>query len=141
MDVHTKEQRSYNMSRVKSKNTKPELLMFSLLKGLGYKFKKHFPITGKPDIAFPDCKVVVFIDGEFWHGKDFFITKDSLQPFWVKKIGDNLRRDRKVTRKLRAEGWHVLRLWDKKVLKHPERAVHRIINFVARMKVESNLKQ
>ena len=132
MDVHTKEQRSYNMSRVKSRNTKPEILIFSLLKEAGYKFEKHYPVVGKPDIVFKEEKVAIFIDGEFWHGKNFKTLRGKISPFWVNKIGDNLRRDRRTDRVLRVNGWHVLRFWDKKIIKHPHRAIQRIIKFLER---------
>ena len=130
MDVHTKEQRSYNMSRVKSKNTKPEKLMFALLKKSGYKFKKHYPIIGKPDIVFPHYKVVIFINGEFWHGKDYFTLKENLAPFWVKKIGENITRDRKTIRKLRSEGWHILQFWDKTIIRTPDKSLKRVARFL-----------
>lgn len=135
MDVHTKEQRSYNMSRVKSKNTKPELLIFSLLEEAGYQFEKHYAIAGKPDIAFPEHKVAVFVDGEFWHGKDYKQIRNSLAPFWVEKIGENLKRDGRNMRKLRAEGWHVLHLWDKKVVKNPKQSLRRITRFLERVEI------
>lgn len=122
------------MSQIKSKNTKPERIIFSILEEKGYKFERHYPIAGKPDIAFPDCKVAVFIDGEYWHGKDFEITKQTMSPFWLKKIRDNIKRDKKNKRKLRNEGWHVMRLWGKKVVKHPERALKRIAKFVKKAK-------
>lgn len=134
MDRHTPAQRSFNMSQVKSKNTKPELLMFSLLEEAGIKFEKHYPIIGKPDIAFPECKVAVFIDGEFWHGKDFKRLKKTISPFWVKKIGDNVRRDRKTVRELRKEGWHILHMWDKRIVRHPKQSLQRIIRFLERVK-------
>lgn len=122
------------MSQVKSKNTKPEVLMFSLLRKAGYKFEKHYPVAGKPDIAFPSQKVAIFIDGEFWHGRNFIRVKETLPSFWVKKIGDNLKRDRKNTRKLRIEGWHVLHLWDKWIINHPKQSLERIIKFLERSK-------
>lgn len=130
MDRHTPAQRSFNMSQVKSKNTKPELLMFSLLDQANIKFEKHFPILGKPDIAFPKYKVAVFIDGEFWHGKDFKKIKDTLHPFWVKKIGDNIKRDRRTMKKLRAEKWHILHFWDKQIMRNPEKSFKRIMRFL-----------
>jgi DNA mismatch endonuclease (patch repair protein) len=130
MDVHTKEQRSFNMSQVKSKNTKPEILMFSLLNEAGYKFKKHYSVIGKPDIAFPQYKVAIFIDGEFWHGRNFIQNKKALSPFWVKKIGDNLKRDRKNTRELRVAGWQVLHLWDKSIIKNPEQSLEKVVKFL-----------
>lgn len=135
MDVHTKEQRSFNMSRVKSENTKPEVIMFSLLKKAKIKFRKHYPIIGRPDIVFLKEKVAVFIDGEFWHGKNYLRERRSLPSFWVKKIGENLRRDRRTSRKLRADGWHIIRLWDKGIIRCPERSLWRILRFVEKVKV------
>lgn len=134
MDRHTSKQRSFNMSRVKSKNTKPELLMFKLLEERGIMFEKHYPILGKPDIAFPEHKLVVFIDGEFWHGKNFNILKSTIPAFWVKKIGENMKRDRKTVRKLRTQGWHILHLWDKRVVRYPEQSLQRIIRFLERVR-------
>ncbi|NTU46332.1 DNA mismatch endonuclease Vsr [Candidatus Roizmanbacteria bacterium] len=130
MDKLTKKQRSFNMSQIKSKNTKPELLIFSLLDSAKINFEKHLPIMGKPDIAFPEKMTLVFIDGEFWHGKYFKQIEASLQPFWSKKISENIKRDRRVRRKLRKEGWHVLHFWDKQITKSPEKSFKRIIRFL-----------
>ncbi len=134
MDVHTKAQRSYNMSQIKSKNTKPELVMFEMLERKGYEFEKHYPVTGKPDIVFPDCKVAVFINGEYWHGKDFKSTKRTMSSFWLKKIGNNIKRDRKNIKILRSDGWHVLRFWGRNITKNPEKASRRVIRFVKRIR-------
>lgn len=134
MDVHTKEQRSYNMSRVRSKNTKPELIAFSVLKSRGIPFRKHFSIVGKPDVVLPASNVAVFIDGEFWHGKDFTTKKSTLPQFWVNKIAANIKRDRRVNRILRNQGWHVIHIWDKKLLKNPESSIDRIVRFAAKVK-------
>lgn len=71
MDRLTPEQRSFNMSRIRSKNTKPELFIFAELEKLGITFKKHYSLPGKPDIVFVKDKIAFFIDGEFWHGKYF----------------------------------------------------------------------
>ncbi len=111
------------MSQVRSKNTKPELMIFDLLKDKGCTFKKHY-------------KVAVFIDGEFWHGKNFKNIKEKLPPFWVKKIGDNIKRDRRNSRKLRSQGWHVLRVWDKKIIKKPQLVAKHIIKFVERTRAD-----
>ncbi len=130
MDVHTKKQRSYNMSRIKSENTKPEKIIFNILEELNIKFEKHYPVYGKPDIAFPEKKIAVFIDGEFWHGKDFKTWQDKLSTFWRKKIGENIKRDRRTERKLRAEGWHIIHFWNKKVVKNPELSLKRLFRFI-----------
>src|SRR5947199_1851773 len=100
-DVLTPEQRSFNMSRIRSKNTKPVLLVFAELEKLGYIFEKHAMLPGKPDIAFPKKKVAVFIDGEFWHGRYFTKIKYRLTEYWIKKITNNRKRDRKNRKLLR----------------------------------------
>lgn len=134
MDIYSKKKRSLIMSRVRSKNTKPEKLLFKLLREKGYRFKKHHQIPGRPDIAFPDLKIAVFIDGEFWHGRDFNDWKNKLSPFWLKKIGDNIRRDKKNLKILKKRGWHILRFWDKEVLRNPEKALSKISKFVDKMR-------
>jgi len=133
MDVHTKEQRSYNMSRVKSKNTKPEKMVFSLLKERGISFNKHYHLYGKPDIVLKDVKIAIFIDGEFWHGKNFSKWKLKLSDFWQKKISVNISRDRRCNRLLRREGWHIIHLWGKKISKSPEKAILRIERFIMKI--------
>jgi len=118
------------MSRIKAKNTKPEKAMFSLIKQSGLSFEKHYKTTGNPDIAFPENKVAVFIDGEFWHGKDFKKWEDKLSTFWRRKIGENIKRDKRFAHTLRSKGWHVIRFWDKKVVKHPDLCLKRLQNFL-----------
>lgn len=130
MDIKTKKQRSYNMSRVRSKNTKPELLMFKLLKEKGIMFKKHYRIVGSPDVAFISPKVAVFINGEFWHGKDYKRIKNKIPKFWKTKIGVNLRRDRKVRTELRKQGWRIINFWGRKIVKNPEAAYRRLWKFL-----------
>ena len=111
--------------------------MFSMLDKAGIKFEKHFNIIGKPDIAFPEHKIAIFIDGEFWHGKDFRVIQASLSPFWVKKIGENLKRDKKNVKVLKKEGWRVLRLWDKAVIKFPQRSLRRITRLLEQTQLPS----
>lgn len=131
MDKLTPKQRSYNMSRIKSKNTKPEKIVFNLLKKSGYKFIKHNKnIIGKPDIAFIKQKIVIFIDGEFWHGKKFNSWKNKLTDFWYNKINNNIKRDKKNSRLLKLNGWKVIRIWDREIIKNPETALLRIIKFI-----------
>jgi DNA mismatch endonuclease (patch repair protein) len=132
MDRHTPLQRSYNMSQIKSKNTKPENIIFTLLKDRGIKFKKHYAVVGKPDIVFPELKLAVFIDGEFWHGKDFDSWKDRISPFWLDKIGKNILRDKKNFKLLKKEGWTVLRLWGRDIVKNPEKALLKITKLLER---------
>lgn len=135
MDVHTKEQRSYNMSRVKSKNTKPEKIMFSLLQKADLKFKRHYNVLGKPDIVFPNHKLAVFINGEFWHGKNYKSLKSTIPKFWVKKIGQNIKRDKLVQRKLRKDSWHILNFWGRSVVRNPEKSIKRIMRYLEKLNV------
>jgi len=130
MDVHTKKQRSYNMSRIKSENTLPETLLFSALRKKKIQFSKHYKITGRPDIVFTKYKIAVFVDGEFWHGKNFNDWRKNLTPFWQNKISDNITRDKKVRRELMTSGWHVIRLWGRGVVKQTDQSVVKILKFI-----------
>lgn len=130
MDKLTKEHRSWNMSRVKSKNTVPEVLMFKMLEDEGIRFEKHYPIFGKPDIAFPEIKLAVFIDGEFWHGKRFNDWRQTLSDFWFKKISENIEKDKNNRKLLRKEGWKILRIWGRDITRSPKRSFTKIIKFI-----------
>ncbi len=136
MDRITPEQRSFTMSRIKGKNTKPELVMFEALEEMGIKFKRHYKLLGSPDIVFPKEKIVVFIDGDFWHGKDFHVRKDKLPEYWVKKINMNMRRDRRYRSKLRSEGWKVIRFWDDRVIKRTRGCIKRVLSELEKAKQE-----
>lgn len=127
MDIKTKEQRSENMSRIRSTNTKPEQKLFELLEELGLTYEKHYKATGRPDAVILESKTAIFVDGEFWHGKDFPKWKNNISEFWLKKITDNLRRDRKVNRTLKSEGWIVVRIWGKSIIKNPEKNKKKIL--------------
>ena len=114
-DIFTKEKRSDVMSRIRPKNTKPELLVFKYLHKEGIYFQKHYrkAPAGTPDIAIPRKKLAVFIDGDFWHGYRFPQWKDKLpKKYWQDKIQANVDRDRKTFAKLRRNGWRVLRIWE-----------------------------
>ncbi|MBA7533742.1 Very short patch repair protein [subsurface metagenome] len=119
MDIHSKETRSYNMSQIKSKNTKPELLLRKALWCNGirnYRLKNSLP--GKPDLYFPVKKVAIFIDGCFWHKcPKCFKEPKSNKEFWLKKIKDNTIRDRNANEALRDKGWIVLRFWEHQIKK------------------------
>ena len=117
-DPLTVTQRSYCMSRVRGKDTKPEVLVRSALHGRGLRFRKHMKeLPGRPDIVFTRAKICVFIDGDFWHGYDFETWEEKLTPFWQKKIGDTIERDRRNFSALREMGWRVVRVWTHDVRK------------------------
>ena len=114
-DVHSKETRSYNMSRIKSKDTKPEMLVRKFLHAHGYRYTLHNKkLPGKPDIALPRYKTVVMIHGCFWHGhqhcKYFSIPKTRTE-WWENKINGNIANDEKASAALRALGWKIINIW------------------------------
>ncbi len=114
MDNLTKEQRRTNMQNIRSENTQPELKIMNELEKREFNFIKHDKsLIGKPDIVFPDKKVVIFIDSDFWHGhRKRFIMPKTNTDYWQNKIERNKKRDKEVDRKLKNEGWKVIRLWE-----------------------------
>lgn len=115
----TKEQISYNMRRVKSKDSNIELMLRRELWSRGLRYRKNVTkIVGKPDIAFLGKKVAVFCDSEFWHGFNWEERKKdfkSNQDFWIPKIERNIQRDIEVNKQLTEEGWVVLRFWGRDI--------------------------
>lgn len=122
------------MSRIRSKNTKPELLMFELLESAGIEFERHYKMLGNPDIVFPEKKLAVFIDGEFWHGRYLKMRKDRLPEYWVKKITHNIKRDKKYRKQLREEGWDIIQLWEDSIRKDKKRALRRVLAHLGAIK-------
>ena len=116
MDRISKEHRSWNMSRIKSRDTKPEMIVRSMLHRMGYRFRLHVKtLPGTPDIVLPKYKTVIFVHGCFWHrhkGCKYAYTPKSRQEFWQHKFDLNGKRDRLVRRLLRAVGWHVTVAWE-----------------------------
>jgi DNA mismatch endonuclease (patch repair protein) len=126
-DRLTPEQRSYCMSRIKGKNTGLEKLVFKSLYNEGIRFRKHVKtLPGKPDVVVSKKQLVVFIDGDFWHGYRFACWQDRLTPFWRKKIGSNIRRDRKNFGILRRNHWKVIRVWQHQIKRNPQIVVDKI---------------
>lgn len=115
-DIFTKEKRSHVMSLIKGKETKLEAKAWPLLKELGLNLRKYPKgIFGRPDAANKSKKIAVFIDGEFWHGRNWKKNKGRIKTnakFWTEKIERNIRRDALVNRTLRKQGWKVIRIWE-----------------------------
>jgi DNA mismatch endonuclease, patch repair protein len=115
-DVHSKEVRSYNMSRIKGKDTKPEMLVRKFLFSKGFRYRLHdkrYP--GKPDIVLPKYKTVIFIHGCFWHGHEgcrYFVVPKTRTDWWVNKIDQNKLNDLQSVRLLVAESWHIIVIWE-----------------------------
>ena len=114
-DVLTPAQRRLNMSRIRGKDTKPEMLLRRGLHAAGFRFRLHGrDLPGRPDLIFPGRKTVIFVHGCFWHGHDcpMFRLPATRPEFWSAKIDANRRRDQAALRSLTAAGWRVLTVWE-----------------------------
>ncbi|MCF7870058.1 MAG: very short patch repair endonuclease [Candidatus Omnitrophica bacterium] len=126
----TSKKRSDLMKKIKSNNTKPEVAFRKALWACGLRYRKNdtrYP--GKPDIVIPKFKVAVFIDGEFWHGYRWKAKKKKIKSnrgYWIPKIEKNIKRDKANNRKLRKEGWKVLRFWEKSIKKDLPKCVGKV---------------
>ncbi len=109
--------RSENMSRIRGKNTKPEVYLRKAVWARGLRYRLHAKApAGRPDLVFPKHKVAVFIDGCFWHGcPDHYVRPRSRTEFWSAKLSENTGRDQRQTIKLEDAGWTVLRFWEHQV--------------------------
>jgi len=120
-DNRTKEQRSYNMSRIRSTNTKPEILVRKFLFKNGFRYRLYSKkLVGKPDIVLPKYKAVIFVHGCFWHGH--MNCKNAKTPvsnnsFWVNKISANSYRDKRNVKVLKKLGWKVYTIWECQLIK------------------------
>ena len=130
MDKLTKEQRRKNMQAVKSKGSKIEKTLASALWSRGFRYRKNDKtVFGKPDFTFKKLKLAIFVDSEFWHGKDWDIKKEehkSNREFWINKIERNIARDVEVNEELTKQGWVVLRFWGKEIIKNLASCVEKI---------------
>jgi len=127
VDIFSKEKRSWVMSRIRGTNTKIDLKMNEMLGSARYKYVMYPKMFCNPDFILPRKKIVIFCDGDFWHGYRYLEKKRLSKKFWRDKIERNMRRDQTVSRKLRQEGWSVLRFWEHDIEKNPEKCMRRII--------------
>jgi DNA mismatch endonuclease (patch repair protein) len=129
-DVLTHEQRKLNMSRIRAKNTGPEVKLRKLLyTGDIRGYRIHYKLPGKPDIVFVKKKIAIFIDGCFWHKcPEDFQEPETRKEFWMKKIHSNVERDKKVNEQLRNDGWKVIRIWEHEIKKDPDAVIEKIRN-------------
>lgn len=116
MDVHDKKTRSYNMSCIKGKNTKPEEKVRKYLFSQGFRYRKNYKkLPGTPDIVLPRYRTVIFVNGCFWHGHEgcrYFVIPKTNTEFWLNKIEANRERDKRKTDALIALGWNVIVVWE-----------------------------
>jgi DNA mismatch endonuclease, patch repair protein len=115
-DVHTPEQRSFNMSRIRSRNTRPEMVVRSLAHRMGYRYRLHRKdLPGKPDLVFPARHKIIFVHGCFFHMhacRYGSVTPNTNKDFWQKKRLSNVERDKRNITALNGLGWKVLTIWE-----------------------------
>lgn len=108
--------RSRLMSRIRSSDTKPEMVVRRYLHGLGYRYRLHAPdLPGRPDLVFRNRKVVIFVHGCYWHRHDnceLAYSPKTRTDFWEEKFAENVARDKRVVEELEADGWTVVTVWE-----------------------------
>lgn len=119
MDIFTPKKRSEVMSRIRGRDTKPELALRSMLHRLGYRFTvsgpKNRTLPGRPDIVLPKYRTVILVHGCFWHGHEhcpYFRLPETRRAWWKDKIEGNRARDLRKESALREQGWHVVTVWE-----------------------------
>ena len=115
-DVHNKQTRSYNMSRIKSAHTKPEMLVRKFLHAQGFRYTLHNKsLQGKPDIVLPKYKTIIFMHGCFWHGHEtckYYVVPKTRTDWWLNKINTNKTNDKKAVGALKKDGWTIIIVWE-----------------------------
>ena len=143
MDVHTPEQRSRNMSAIRGKDTKPEMVVRRIVHALGYRYRLHRRgLPGVPDLVFPKLQKIINVHGCFWHMHSCrygSVTPKSNRDFWQTKRTGNVARDRSALRRLRAGGWDVLTVWECATKNNPNLKEHssQVSRFPGRVDTES----
>ena len=126
-DVLTPRQRSHCMSRIRGKNTGPEMILRKALWSARLRYRLHARIVGRPDVAFVGARVAVFVDGCFWHGCPMHSVKPKTNgSFWAAKLARNKARDKVVTAALQSDGWTVIRFWEHEVEDDTRRLVRQV---------------
>ncbi len=140
-DIMTPETRSALMARIRGKDTSPELLVRAELKRCRIAFTTHDRrLPGCPDVIINSKRIAVFVDGDFWHGWRFPLWKHKLSPKWQDKITATRIRDRRNFRKLRRQGWRVVRIWEHQIECDPGRCVERLLRVIRQRTSESQLQ-
>ena len=135
MDVHNKVIRTYNMSRIKGKNTKPEMLVRKFLFANGFRYRLNVKtLPGKPDIVLPKYLTVIFVNGCFWHGHKgckYFVVPKTRTEWWLNKIQATQKRDREKEIELNVLGWKVITIWECDLkLKQIEITLNQLLNIL-----------
>ena len=131
------------MSSIKSEDTKPEKLLGSAMWGIGLRYRKNYKeVEGNPDFAFPNVKLAVFCDGDFWHGNNWRLRGydsfedelDEYSEYWQKKLTRNVIRDKEVNQTLEEEGWTVLRFWESDIKENVDECAKEVYKVYKKLK-------
>jgi DNA mismatch endonuclease (patch repair protein) len=130
-DVHNKEARSFNMSMIRSKDTRPEIIVRKFLHANGFRFRLHDKrLSGKPDIVLPKYKAVIFVHGCFWHGHDdckYFVVPKTRTVWWLNKINKTKERDLNKIDELKDLDWNIFIVWECELKLNPERRLNILV--------------
>ncbi|WP_274474082.1 very short patch repair endonuclease [Mangrovimonas aestuarii] len=130
---YTTKKRSRIMSKIRSKNTKPELRFRKALWKTGIRYRLNNKLPGKPDISIKKYKLAIFIDGEFWHGYQWNERKETIKSnrkFWIPKIERNMQRDREVNSKLEEMGYTIFRFWSKEINEQLDKCLNDVLTYI-----------
>jgi len=128
VDIFSTEKRSWVMSRIRGTNTKIDRKMKEELKKKKIRFEMYPKMFGNPDFIIKKKKIAIFCDGDFWHGYRYYEKKKPAKKYWRDKLEGNMRRDKRISWKLRREGWSVLRLWEHDIEKRMDFCINKIIS-------------
>ena len=132
VDPFAGKRRSQIMSHIRGKNTRPERVLAAMLVRRGIRFRRHdTSVPGIPDFCFPEFRLAVFLDGDFWHGRPLRIGRgmpNTNREFWIRKLTRNAQRDLRVRRELRKTGWRCLRIWTSDFRRDRKAALRRILS-------------
>lgn len=135
-DIYSKKKRSWLMSHVRGKNNLLEKefskSLSKIVYPLGLRYRKHYKIGNiRPDIVFVKQKIAVFLDGDFWHGKQIKkLRKGTIPEYWINKIEDNIARDKRQNKTLKKQGWIVLRFWQSDLKNKVSQAIEKILSIL-----------
>jgi DNA mismatch endonuclease, patch repair protein len=129
-DVHSRETRSYNMSRIRSRNTKPEMILRKFLFADGFRYRLHdSTLPGKPDIVMKKYKTAVFINGCFWHGHKgckYYVVPKTRTEWWLAKISRNIANDKNSRKLLKHLGWKTITIWECELKKDADKVLNKL---------------
>lgn len=141
MDNLTKEQRHKNMTHIRSQNTQPEILLRKRLWKIGVRYRKNDPrLPGRPDIVISRCRIAIFVDGDFFHGRDMEKLSRQIKSnreYWIPKILRNRERDKEINDLLTEAGWLVLRFWESQIKKDLDGVVNEICSYLPEKREET----